>query len=123
MDDLTLRGNHAKKIKVILWQHKYNAEYYVVDDLMGEIYASLPDGLIAIRKTALVLDAVTLEFPGIGTSASSATAPEKGEESTTKGEREITNPKTAPDVGAGSQVQLTTERKKISDTASQTQGI
>ena len=48
-------------VKIIMWQPKYNAQYYVVDDITGEIYAHTTVGLRVIKEQAYLDQAVALE--------------------------------------------------------------
>ena len=81
LENLTLRGNHAKMVKIFMLQLKYRAEYYVVDDFTGKMYAHTAEGLIAIKEQAyldwtVALEATAAEFPEVTTaSASSPSAP------------------------------------------------
>ena len=68
LENLTLWGNHAKMVKILMLQLKYRAEYYVVDDFTGEMYAHTAEGLIAIKEEAYLdptaaLEATAAEFP------------------------------------------------------------
>ena len=76
LENLTLWGNCAKMIKILTLQPKYRAEYYIVDDITGKMYAHTAEGLVAIKEQAyldqnVALEATVVEFPEV-TSASTS---------------------------------------------------
>ena len=81
LENLTPRGNSAKMVKILTLQPKYRAEYYIVDDITGEMYAHTVEGLIAIKEQAyldqtVALEATAAEFSEVtSASASSSSAP------------------------------------------------
>ena len=76
LNSLTPRGNHAKMVKILMLQPKYRAEYYVVDDITGEMYARTTEGLVAIKEQvyldqAIALEATAAEFPEVPSASAS----------------------------------------------------
>ena len=74
-------------------QPKYRAEYYVVDDITGEMYAHTTEGLVAIKEQAyldraIALEATAAEFPEV--SSTSASPPGISKLSTDQSRKEET---------------------------------
>ena len=49
-NQLTLKGNRAKLLHVPLWHHTYYTSSYLIDDIIGELYACHQGELIAIKE-------------------------------------------------------------------------
>ena len=63
-------------VKILTLQPKYRAEYYVVDDITGEMYAHTTEGLVAIKEQvyldqAIALEATAAEFPEVSSTSTS----------------------------------------------------
>ena len=63
-------------VKILTLQPKYRAEYYVVDNITGEMYAHTTEGLVAIKEQvyldqAIALEAMTAEFPEVSSTSAS----------------------------------------------------
>ena len=76
LDSLTSRGNCAKMVKILTLQPKYRAEYYIVDDITGEMYARTTEGLVAIKEQvyldqAIALEGTAAEFPEVSSTSTS----------------------------------------------------
>ena len=90
LENLTPRGNRAKMVKILMLQPKYRAEYYVVDDITGEMYAHTAEGLVAIKEQAyldqnVAMEATAVRFPEvIPASASPPSAPKLSTDQTRK---------------------------------------
>ena len=49
-NQLTLKGNRAKLLHVPLWHHTYYTSSYLIDNIMGELYACHQGELIVIKE-------------------------------------------------------------------------